>query len=141
MLRRDDAKSWLLGLLSGALLVGINFFLVWNLYSPNVLMAAGSLLLAYLIVSAVSAWIVALWTESSDAGLKAGYVTGLSGGIGTFCAILTFVLIISRGQLFGGLLSGYAVGGLLAILLLSILGICVSLIGALLGCRVANVEL
>jgi len=138
MHRRDTGKSWLLGLLCGALLAGIHLFLLPTLYTRDLLIPLGALVGAYVIVSAVSAWIVSLWTQSWDAGLKAGCITGLSGGIGALCALLIFLLILTHGQFFGE--RGYPLAGLLAFLPFCLLGICISLGGALLGCKMAHVE-
>ena len=139
MYRRDEVKSWLLGLLCGAMLAAIHFFLFPSLYTRDLLIPLGTLVGAYVIVPAISAWIVSLWTQSWDAGMKAGCITGLSAGIGAFCAALIFVLILSRGQIFDE--RGYPLAGLLAFLPFCLLGISISLAGTLLGCKIAQVEL
>lgn len=139
MLRRDDGKSWLLGLLCGAALAAIHLSLMFTLNNRDALNAVGIPLVAYLIVSAASAWIASVWTQSWDAGLKAGCITGLFGGIAVYGILLTYVLILTHGQIFAG--RGLAGGALLTFLPSCFLGICISLGGALLGCRIAHVEL
>ncbi len=134
----DDGKSWLIGLLCGALLAGIHLYLFSTLGSRDSLMALVVPAVAYVIVSAASTWIVSLWAQSSDAGLKAGCITGLFGGIGAFCVLLTFLLIFTSGQLAAG--RGYALAALLAFLPSCLLGIGLSLGGTLLGQKMAHVE-
>ncbi len=134
----DVGKSWLLGLAGGAVLAGIHLFLFPSLYTRDLLRPLGVLVAAYVCVSAISAWIVSWWTHSWDAGFKAGWITGLGGGIGAFGGCLLFLLLLTHGQLFGG--RAYALSGLFAFLPFCLLGICLSLGGALLGCKVAHVE-
>ncbi len=134
----ENGKSWLLGLLGGAVLAGVHLFLVSTLDSRNGLMTVGVPIMTYLIVSAASAWIASLWTHSWNAGMKAGCITGVSGGIGAFCAFLTFLLVLTGGQLSAG--RGYALAGLFTFLLPCLLGIGISLWGAQIGCKMASVE-
>lgn len=134
----DNGKSWLLGLVCGAALAGIHLFLFPSLYTRDLLRPLGVLVAAYVLVSALSAGIVSWWTHSWDAGFKTGWITGLSGGIGAFGGCLLFLLLLTHGQLFGG--RGYALSGLFAFLPFCLLGICLSLGGTLLGCKVAHVE-
>jgi hypothetical protein len=134
----ENGKSWLLGLLGGAMLASIHLFLAFTFESRDGLMAVGVPVGTYLIVSAASAWIASFWTHSWDAGLKAGCITGASGGIGALCALLIFLLVRSGGQLSAG--RGYAFAALLTFLLPCLLGIGISLWGALLGCKVASVK-
>jgi hypothetical protein len=134
----DNGKSWLLGLTCGAVLAAIHLFLFPSLYTRDLLRPLGVLVAAYVLVSAISAWIVSWWTQSWDAGFKAGWITGLGGGIGAFGGCLLFLLLLTHGQLFGG--GGFALSGLFAFLPFCLLGICLSLGGTLLGCKMAHVE-
>lgn len=134
----ENGKSWLLGLLGGAVLAGVHLFLVATLDSRNGWMTVGVPTVTYLLVSATSAWIASLWTHRWDAGMKAGCITGVSGGIGAFCAFLTFLLVLTGGQLSAG--SGYALAGLFTFLLPCLLGIGLSLWGAQIGCKMASVK-
>src|SRR5258708_12316993 len=90
----DNGKSWLLGLVCGAALAGIHLFLFPSLYTRDLLRPLGVLVAAYVLVSAISAWIVSWWTQSWDAGFKAGWITGLGGGIGAFGGGLLFLLLL-----------------------------------------------
>jgi hypothetical protein len=138
MRRRDDRKSWLLGLLCAAVLTAIHLSLMFTLDNRDAFNAVGVPLVAYVIVSAASACIASWWTQSWDAGMKAGCITGLCSGIAVYCTLLTYALIVTHGQLFAG--RGFAVVALLAFLPSCLLGICISIGGALLGCKIANVE-
>jgi hypothetical protein len=134
----ENGKSWLLGLLGGAVLVGIQFFLAYDFGIHDWWVYVGVFIGASLIGSAASAWIVSLWTHSWDAGMKAGCITGVSDGIGVFCVVLTILLVLTGGQLSAG--RGYALGAVLAYLIPCILGICIAPLGALIGCKMAAVE-
>jgi hypothetical protein len=135
--RRDDVRSLLLGLLYGVLLAAIHLYLMFTLDNRDAWNAMGVPLVAYVIVSAVSAVLTSWWTRSWDAGMKAGCITGLCGGIVVYGTLLTYILILTHGQLFAG--RGLALAALLTFLPSCLLGICISLGGALLGCKIANV--
>lgn len=134
----ENGKSWLLGVLGGVVLAGAHLFLLFTLDSRNGLMIVGVPIITYLIVSAASAWIASLWTHNWDAGMKAGCITGVFGGIGAFCVLLTFLLVLTGGQLSAG--RGYALAGLFTFLLPCFLGMAISLWGAQIGCKLASVE-
>lgn len=134
----ENGKSWLLGMLGGAVLAGVHLLLVFTLDSRNGFMTVGVPIGTYLIVSAASAWSASLWTHSWDAGVQAGCITGISGGIGAFGALLIFLLVLTGGQLSAG--RGYAVAALFAFLLPCLLGIAISFWGAQIGCKLASVE-
>src|SRR5260221_13921239 len=80
MRRPENGKSWLLGLLGGAMLASIHLFLAFTFESRDGLMAVGVPVGTYLIVSAASAWSALFLTQSWDGGLKAGCITGAFGG-------------------------------------------------------------
>ena len=136
MLRQDKVKSWLLVLLCGTVLATIHYSLLPSLTSRDLLIGWGTLAGAYVVVPAISAWFVSQWTQSWDAGLKAGCLTGLFGGIAVFGVILTPT--VSHGQLFAG--GGLVLKILLYVFFSCFFGICISPGGALLGCKIAHVE-
>lgn len=136
MLRQDKVKSWLLVLLCGTVLASIHYSLLPSFSSRDLLIGLGTLSGAYVLVPAISAWFVSQWTQSWNAGLKAGCLTGLFGGITVFGFVLT--PSVSNGQLFVG--GELVLRVLLFVFFSCLLGICISLGGVLLGCKIAHVE-
>src|SRR5260370_42268691 len=101
----DNGKSWLLGLVCGAALAGIHLFLFPSLYTRDLLRPLGVLVAAFVLVSALSGWIVSWWTQSWDAGFKAGWIKGLGGGVGAFGGGVVFPFLVCRCPLCGA--AGY----------------------------------